>query len=150
MSQEIKPYLLMPVKRISWWIPRYYNRNQAVTTSSGFPDHTFALPDYPFLWIHGHPMRYLCGIWLLMVMNSYWYLICKTLLNEKLLYILLPIGVYGLLAGTEFIPEETGFHVPDEFGEGFIEWKHTRAFQGVIAAICYSASKSQATATLHL
>ena len=47
-----------------------------------------------------------------MVMNSYWYLICKTLLNEKLLYILLPIGVYGLLAGAEFIPERNpGFHV---------------------------------------
>lgn len=52
---------------------------------------------------------YLCGIWLLMVMNSYWYLICKTLLNEKLLYILLPIGVYGLLAGAEFIPEGNWF-----------------------------------------
>lgn len=57
MSQEIKPYLLMPVKRISWWIPCYYNPESAVTISSGFPDHTFCSAyDYPFLRTHGHPM----------------------------------------------------------------------------------------------
>ena len=36
MSQEIKSYLLMPVKRISWWIPCYYNLESVVTISSGF------------------------------------------------------------------------------------------------------------------
>ena len=78
---------------------------------------------------------YLCGIWLLMVMNSYWYLICKTLLNEKLLYILLPIGVYGLLAGTEFIPEGNPVSTfMMNLGEGFIEG-NILAFLGVIAAI---------------
>lgn len=58
MSQEIKPYLLMPVKK-----------NKLVDTlllQSGissynfllvFPDHTFCSAyDYPFLRTHGHPM----------------------------------------------------------------------------------------------
>ena len=106
MSQEIKPYLLMPVKK-----------NKLVDTlllQSGISSYNFfwffliipfaLLTIIRFYGLTGI-LCYLCGIWLLMVMNSYWYLICKTLLNEKLLYILLPIGVYGLLAGTEFIPE---------------------------------------------
>ena len=99
MSQEIKPYLLMPVKK-----------NKLVDTlllQSGISSYNFfwffliipfaLLTIIRFYGLTGI-LCYLCGIWLLMVMNSYWYLICKTLLNEKLLYILLPIGVYGLLA----------------------------------------------------
>ena len=94
---------------------------------------------------------YLCGIWLLMAMNSYWYLICKTLLNEKLLYILLPIGVYGLLAGTEFIPEGNPVSTfMMNLGEGFYRRKHTRLSRCHSSHIVASASKSQATATLHL
>ena len=106
MSQEIKPYLLMPVKK-----------NKLVDTlllQSGISSYNFfwffLIVPFALLTIirfYGFTgiLCYLCGIWLLMAMNSYWYLICKTLLNEKLLYILLPIGVYGLLAGAEFIPE---------------------------------------------
>lgn len=135
MSQEIKPYLLMPIKRISWWIPCYYNPESAVTTSSGFPDRTFALLTIIRFYGFTGILCYLCGIWLLMAMNSYWYLICKTLLNEKLLYILLPIGVYGLLAGTEFIPEGNPVSTfMMNLGEGFIEG-NILSFLGVIAAI---------------
>ena len=50
-------------------------------------------------------MCYLTGIWLLMILNNYWYLLCKMLLNEKTVYLLLPLAVYSLLAIAEFIPE---------------------------------------------
>ena len=136
MSQEIKPYLLMPIKK-----------NKLVDTlllQSGISSYNFfwfflivpfalltIIRFYEFTGI----LCYLCGIWLLMAMNSYWYLICKTLLNEKLLYILLPIGVYGLLAGTEFIPEGNPVSTfMMNLGEGFIEG-NILAFLGVIAAI---------------
>ena len=84
MSQEIKPYLLMPVKK-----------NKLVDTlllQSGISSYNFfwffliipfaLLTIIRFYGLTGI-LCYLCGIWLLMVMNSYWYLICKTLLNEK-------------------------------------------------------------------
>ena len=136
MSQEIKPYLLMPIKK-----------NKLVDTlllQSGISSYNFfwfflivpfaLLTIIRFYGLTGI-ICYLCGIWLLMVMNSYWYLICKTLLNEKLLYILLPIGVYGLLAGTEFIPEGNPVSTfMMNLGEGFIEG-NILAFLGVIAAI---------------
>ena len=136
MSQEIKPYLLMPVKK-----------NKLVDTlllQSGISSYNFfwffliipfaLLTIIRFYGLTGI-LCYLCGIWLLMVMNSYWYLICKTLLNEKLLYILLPIGVYGLLAGAEFIPEGNPVSTfMMNLGEGFIEG-NILAFLGVIAAI---------------
>ena len=138
MSQEIKPYLLMPVKK-----------NKLVDTlllQSGISSYNFfwffliipfaLLTIIRFYGLTGI-LCYLCGIWLLMVMNSYWYLICKTLLNEKLLYILLPIGVYGLLAGTEFIPEGNPVSTfMMNLGEGFIEG-NILAFLGVIAAILF-------------
>ena len=136
MSQEIKPYLLMPIKK-----------NKLVDTlllQSGISSYNFfwfflivpfalltIIRFYGFIGI----LCYLCGIWLLMVMNNYWYLICKTLLNEKLLYILLPVGGYGLLAAAEFIPEGNPVSTfMMNLGEGFIEG-NILAFLGVIAVI---------------
>lgn len=76
MSQEIKPYLLMPVKK-----------NKLVDTlllQSGISSYNFfwffliipfaLLTIIRFYGLTGI-LCYLCGIWLLMVMNSYWYLI---------------------------------------------------------------------------
>ncbi len=128
MSQEIKPYLLMPVKKNK--LVEYLFYDPGISSYNFFS--FFLIIPFALLTIirfYGLTgiLCYLCGIWLLMVMNSYWYLICKTLLNEKLLYILFPIGVYGLLAGTEFIPEgKPGFHVHDEFGRRIYRRKHTR------------------------
>ncbi len=75
MSQEIKPYLLMPVKK-----------NKLVDTlllQSGISSYNFfwffliipfaLLTIIRFYGLTGI-LCYLCGIWLLMVMNSYWYL----------------------------------------------------------------------------
>lgn len=65
---------------------------------------------------------YLTGIWLLMVLNNYWYLLCKMLLNEKTVYLLLPLAVYSLLAIAEFIPEGNPISTfTMNLGEGFIE-----------------------------
>lgn len=135
MSQEIKPYLLMPVKK-----------NKLIDTlllQSGINSYNFfwfflfipfaLLTTVRFYGFASIPC-YLFGVWLLMVMNSYWFLICKTLLNEKWLYLLLPVGVYGLLAAAEFLPEG---HPVSTFtmnlGEGFIEG-NVLAYLGVLAA----------------
>mgnify|MGYP001046809016 FL=1 len=136
MSQEIKPYLLMPIKK-----------NKLVDTlllQSGISCYNlfwfFLIVPFALLTItrfYGFTgiLCYLGGIWLLMVINNYWYLICKTLLNEKLLYMLLPIGVYGLLGAAEFIPEGNPVSTfMMNLGEGFIEG-NIFAFLGAIATI---------------
>ena len=57
-----------------------------------------------------------------MVLNNYWYLLCKMLLNEKTVYLLLPLAVYSLLAIAEFIPEGNPISTfTMNLGEGFIE-----------------------------
>lgn len=134
MSQEVKPYLLMPVKK-----------NRLIDTlllQSGLNSYNFfwfflffpfalltVVRFYGFLGI----LCYMIGIWLLMVMNNYWYLICKTLLNEKLLYILLPIGVYALLAVAEFGPDGNPVSTfTMNLGEGFIEG-NILSYAGVLA-----------------
>lgn len=136
MSQEIKPYLLLPVKK-----SKLVDTLLLQSGASGYNAFWFFLL-IPFalltvLRFYGFTgiLCYMAGIWLLMVMNNYWYLICKTLLNEKWLYLLLPAGVYGLLAAAEFIPEGNPVSTfTMNLGEKFIEG-NIGAYLGVLAAI---------------
>lgn len=136
MSQEIKPYLLMPVKK-NRLIDTFLL--QSGTSSYNFFWFFLFVPFALFTVVRFYGfsgiLGYLLGIWLLMVMNSYWYLICKTLLNEKLAYILLPIGVYALLAIAEFMPEGNPVSTfTMNLGEAFIEG-NIASYAGVAAAI---------------
>ena len=123
VSQEIKPYLLMPVKRkklISLLLLR-----------SG-------LDKYNFLWFFvyvpfafltvirfygfGGMSLYLLGMWLIFVFNNYWYLICKLLLGEKTIWLLLPVCVFGALGAAEFLIDGLPIsRFTMDLGEGFIE-----------------------------
>ena len=123
VSQEIKPYLLMPVKRkklISLLLLR-----------SG-------LDKYNFLWFFvyvpfafltvirfygfGGMFLYLLGMWLIFVFNNYWYLICKLLLGEKTIWLLLPVCVFGALGAAEFLIDGLPIsRFTMDLGEGFIE-----------------------------
>lgn len=147
MSQEVKPYLLMPVKK--------NKLIDALLLQSGISSYNFfcffLLVPFAFLTVvrfYGFAgiLCYLFGIWLLMVMNSYWYLICKTLLNEKLLYLLLPISVYAFLAVIEFIPE--GNFVSTftmNLGEDFIEgniWSYLGT-SGIVLLLLFVNRKLQ-------
>ena len=67
-------------------------------------------------------ITYCLGIWLLMVFNNYWYLLCRTLISERIWWLALPLAVYGGLATAIFIPKKSfimDFFV--DLGEGFIE-----------------------------
>ena len=123
VSQEIKPYLLMPVKRkklISLLLLR-----------SGLDGYNFiwffVYVPFAFLTIirfygFGGMFLYLIGIWLIFVFNNYFYLLCKLLLGEKTLWLLLPMAVFGILGAAEFLFD--GLPVSRftmDLGEGFIE-----------------------------
>ncbi len=123
VSQEIKPYLLMPVKRkklISMFLLR--------SGLDGFNFFWFFVyVPFAFLTVirfygFGGMFLYLIGIWLIFIFNNYWYLLCKLLLGEKTVWLLLPLCVYGGLGAAEFLID--GLPVSRftmDLGEGFIE-----------------------------
>ena len=123
VSQEIKPYLLMPVKR--------KKLISLLLLKSG-------LDSYNFLWFFvyvpfafltvirfygfGGMFLYLIGIWLIFVFNNYWYLLCKLLLGEKTLWLLLPTAIFGALGAAEFLLDGLPIsRFTMDLGEGFIE-----------------------------
>lgn len=136
VAQELKPYLLMPVKK-----------NRLIDTfliQSGLSGFNFiwffTYVPFAFLTIirfygFGGMFLYLIGIWLLFVLNNYWYLLCKMLMSEKAVWYLLPVAVYGALGCAEFLLEDLPVsRFTMDLGEGFIQG-NPLSFLFVIAVI---------------
>ena len=123
VSQEIKPYLLMPVKR--------KKLISLLLLKSGLDGYNFiwffVYVPFAFLTIirfygFGGMFLYLIGIWLVFVFNNYWYLLCKLLLGEKTLWLLLPTAIFGALGAAEFLLDGLPIsRFTMDLGEGFIE-----------------------------
>ena len=122
VSREIKPYLLLPVPKRKLMAAFLLQSGASSYNLFSF----FAFVPFAFLTLYtDHQVigmaGYLLGIWLLMVLNSYWYQLCKMLLSERTVYVLLPVVVYGLLFLGELFsislqPSLFFMHL----GEGFI------------------------------
>ena len=123
VSQEIKPYLLMPVKR--------KKLISLLLLKSGLDGYNFiwffVYVPFAFLTVirfygFGGMFLYLLGIWLIFVFNNYFYLLCKLLLGEKNIWLLLPIGIFGALGAAEFLIDGLPIsRFTMNLGEGFIE-----------------------------
>ena len=123
VSQEIKPYLLMPIKR--------KKLISLLLLKSGLDSYNFlwffVYVPFAFLTIirfygFGGMFLYLLGIWLIFVFNNYWYLLCKLLLGEKTLWLLLPTAIFGALGAAEFLLDGLPIsRFTMDLGEGFIE-----------------------------
>ena len=122
--QEIKPYLLFPVKKNAVL--------NCLLIQSGLGVYNlfwlFLLVPFAFLSIFKFygligVIGFLLCYWLLMVANNYWYLLCRTLINESIIYLIIPVVFYGAIACALFIPEKSPvFDWFMNFGEGFILW----------------------------
>lgn len=102
-SKEIKPYLLLPVSRkklLSTYLLQIALSSYNLLWMFLFIPFSF-LSIFRFYGFTGM-LLYTAGIWLLTILNAYWYLICRTLLNERSVFILLPLAVYGLWFVTDF------------------------------------------------
>ena len=136
VSQEIKPYLLMPVKR--------RKLISILLLKSGLDKYNFiwffVYVPFAFLTIirfygFGGMFIYLIGMWLIFVFNNYWYLLCKLLLGERTIWLLLPLCVFGALGACEFLIDGLPIsRFTMDLGEGFIEG-NTLSFLFVIACI---------------
>ena len=123
VAQELKPYLLMPVKK-----NRLIDTFLIQSGMSGFNFiWFFTYVPFAFLTIirfygFGGMFLYLIGIWMLFVLNNYWYLLCKMLMSEKTIWYLLPVAVYGALGCAEFLLDGLPIsRFTMDLGEGFIE-----------------------------
>lgn len=134
-TQEVKPYLLLPVKKnrvLDFLLLRSGLSSFNLLWLLFFVP--FALITVTRLWGFTGIFFYSVGIYLLMLMNNYWYLLCRTLMNEKISWVVLPVVVYGLLgAGMFLYTEPVGYFFMD-LGEGFIMAKPL-SFLLVIAVI---------------
>lgn len=134
--QEIKPFVLLPVGKNR--VLRSYLMMSGMSLSNLI--WMFMLVPFGFGTLFKYfgfigVLGFLVGYWLLMLLNNYWHIICRTLMNQHILYILLPIAVYGLLIVGMFVPETNYIgNFCLELGEGFFLWEW-EAYLGLIAAI---------------
>lgn len=135
-TQEVKPYLLLPVKKnrlIDFLLIRSgLSSFNALWLCFFIP---FAIvstiPKYFGIW---GIITYAVGIYLIMIVNNYWFLLCRTLIRERIWWTLLPIVVYGALGTLQFAFEKPISIFTRDLGEGFIEG-NVLSFLVVILAI---------------
>ncbi len=122
-TQEVKPYLLLPVKRVR--VIDFLLIRSGLSLFNLF--WLFLFVPFSFITItkfFGIPgvITYLIGILLLIIANNYWYLLCRTLINEHIWWILLPIAFYGGIGCLLFIPEDSPlFYFFMDLGDGYIQ-----------------------------
>ena len=135
-TQEVKPYLLLPVKRIR--VIDFLLIRSGLSLFNLF--WLFMFVPFSFITITKYfgisgVLTYLIGIWLLIVANNYWYLLCRTLINERIWWVLLPIAFYGGLGCLAFIPEDSPlFYFFMDLGDGYING-NILCFLGTILVI---------------
>ena len=134
--QEIKPFVLLPMGK-----NRVLRSYLVLNGLSGYNlIWMFMLVPFGFGTLFKYfgfvgVLGFLVGYWLLMLLNNYWYVLCRTLMNQNILYVLLPIAVYGLLL-VGLLVAETNYigNFCLELGEGFFQWEWP-TFVGVIVVI---------------
>ena len=135
-TQEVKPYLLLPVKRNT--VIDFLLIRSGLSSYNFFwlflfvPFAIITLPKFFGIW---GVITYCTGIGLRMVFNNYWFLLCRTLIGERLWWICLPVLVYGGIASGLLIPDKSP--IGDFFinlGEGYIKG-NLLAFVGTLVAI---------------
>ncbi|NDW13156.1 hypothetical protein D0T50_09645 [Bacteroides sp. 214] len=134
-TQEMKPYLLLPIKR-----KRLIDFLLIRSGISGF-NYLWLFMFVPFALLTitrfygiAGVFTYVLGIYLLILLNNYWYLFCRTLFNENFWWLLLPVSIYGALLGVEFAFDFPFADFTMNLGEGFIDGD-ILYFLGVIACI---------------
>ena len=122
-TQEVKPYLLLPVKKKR--IIDFLLLRSGLSLFNLF--WLFLFVPFSFLTITKFfgvlgVISYLIGIWLIILINNYWYLLCRTLINERIWWILLPIVFYGGTGCLLLIPQDSPlFYFFMDLGDGYIQ-----------------------------
>lgn len=104
----MKPYLLLPIKRnrlIDFLLIR--SGLDGFNLFWLFLFVPFSIITVTKFYGISGVLTYCIGIWLLMVFNNYWFLLCRTLMGERIWWLALPVVVYGGIAAALFIPDNS-------------------------------------------
>ena len=113
-TQEVKPYLLLPVKK-----SRLIDSLLLQSACSSFNlCWLFLIVPFSYLTLLpsagiGSCLTYFTGIWLLFLTNNYLHLLCRTLINERTRWVLLPLVLYGGMTCLLFLPSESPIFSPE-------------------------------------
>jgi len=95
-AQDIKPYKLQPIPQnflLNVFLIRMGLRVYNLFWFFFFvPFGILAIPQFYGIW---GLVGYLIGIWLIFVLNSYWYLLWRTFINRNMLAIIVPVIFYA-------------------------------------------------------
>lgn len=95
-AQDIKPYKLLPIPQnflLNVFLVRMGLRAYNLFWFFFFvPFGILAIPQFYGLW---GLVGYLLGIWLVFVLNSYWYLLWRTFINRNMLAFIPPVLLYA-------------------------------------------------------
>ena len=142
-TQEVKPYLLLPVKK-----SRLIDSLLLQSACSSFNlCWLFLIVPFSYLTLLpsagiGSCLTYFAGIWLLFLTNNYLHLLCRTLINERTRWVLLPLVLYGGMTCLLFLPSENPIFSPSNpvicfflhLGNGFIQGDFL-TFLGTVLAL---------------
>ena len=122
--QEVKPYMLLPVSP-----NRVLDCFLVRSALSGYNFFWyFLLVPFAFLSLFrfygvAGVAGFLLGWWMLMLLNNFWYLLCRTLIGERVIWMLLPLGFYLLWGAVEFLPGSYPLgRLMMDLCEGFFLW----------------------------
>lgn len=103
-SQIIKPYTLLPIKRSSciknFILTSLFSPGNFVWFALILP---YSLMSVVFSYGFSVTIILLVYSWILIMANSQWYLIVRTLINDTVIYWLIPILVYALVFSPSFV-----------------------------------------------
>ena len=141
--QQIKPYLLLPIKKqqlINVLLVQVGLKAFNLFWLFFFVPFA-AMTVIRFYGVTG-VVCYALGIWLLMVANAYWSVLVRTLQRRHMVWVLLPVGCYVLLAvGGFFYSYVSDFSM--SLGEALIQGK-ILAYLGILVVIALLAFLSTA------
>lgn len=136
--QQIKPYLLLPIKKqqlINVLLVQVGLKAFNLFWLFFFVPFA-AMTVIRFYGVTG-VVCYALGIWLLMVANAYWSVLVRTLQRRHIVWVLLPVGCYVLLAvGGFFYSYVSDFSMA--LGEALIQGK-ILAYLGILVVIALLA-----------
>ncbi len=126
-SQMVKPYSLLPISRYTCIDCFIFN---AMTSSGNLIFLALFLPYgiMSILFAQGFWafLGFLIAAMLLIVADSLWYMLARTLINRKYYWWALPLGVYAIIASPIFIKGDIDFERFIDFyasiGEGAAHW----------------------------
>jgi hypothetical protein len=122
-TQEVKPYLLLPIRRarlMDFLLIR--SGMSAFNLIWLFMFVPFALITIPKYFGFTGALTYCIGIWLLMLINNYWYLLWRTLTGVSLFWLVIPTLCYAAIALALFLPDKSPLlYFFMDLGQGFID-----------------------------